>query len=391
MKKKKLLIISYYFDPDIGPGAFRTKSIYDLLINENKDIDVEVLTTEPVRYDSFNCIADSDSNCKIHRIRIGNHNNKFIKQVLGYIKFSLLSFWFIRNKKYDVVFATSSRLLTGFLGALISRYNRAKYFLDIRDLFVENLSITVNGTAYKIVSKILRKIERFTIQSSDYVSIVSEGFQEPLKRLYPDASFFVHTNGIDEQFLNFDFTKKEYHEVKKIVYAGNIGKAQSLEKIIPQIANLKFDSVDLNRYLIDIYGDGSAIEELRHNVRGLDNVIINQPVARSELLNIYKKSDILLIHLDTASCLDLAIPSKIFEYSATGKPIIAGVRGIAKKIIDEEIDNAFSFSPCDFNECIECLDKIQYVDLERSRFREKYSRSLIAKNMVNQIERLLHG
>jgi hypothetical protein len=45
----------------------------------------------------------------------------------------------VANRDYDLVLATSSRLMTAALGALIARRKRARLYLDIRDIFVDTI------------------------------------------------------------------------------------------------------------------------------------------------------------------------------------------------------------------------------------------------------------
>ena len=94
-------------------------------------------------------------------------------------------------------------------------------------------------------------------------------------------------------------------------------------------------------------------------------------------------SDVLFLHLDGVEAFKKVLPSKLFEYAATNKPIIAGVNGYAKEFIDKNIDNAYVFNPCDvegFNKVIEKL-RMSSFKIDRNQFCTKFSRSEIMKKM----------
>ena len=121
----KILLLSFYYPPDIGPGSLRAKSIVDSLIEESSDnLTIDVLTAMPNRYNSYNLSAkkyEENKKLYIHRIKILKHKNKMFDQVKSYIYFSFTVLKFIKNKDYDIIVATSSRLMTAVLGAYIAK------------------------------------------------------------------------------------------------------------------------------------------------------------------------------------------------------------------------------------------------------------------------------
>ena len=76
----------------------------------------------------------------------------------------------------------------------------------------------------------------------------------------------------------------------------------------------------------------------------VDNVEICDPVNRDSLLIEYSNTDILFLCLNDKAAFLKVLPSKLFEYAATGKPILAGVSGYAAKFIDENIVGCEVFS-----------------------------------------------
>ena len=94
------------------------------------------------------------------------------------------------------------------------------------------------------------------------------------------------------------------------------------------------------------------------NEFNLTNVEVLDPVSREDLMEQYKQADVLLIHLDDCKSFLKVIPSKLFEYSVTNKPILAGVSGHAASILLNEIPGSEVFSPCNSQEMKSALDNL---------------------------------
>ena len=378
----RILVLTFYYEPDLCAGSFRTTA----LVNElKKDDEIDVITTMPNRYGSFSNDAleyEKKDNIKIHRIKLGTHQSGFVDQSLLFTKFAYEVWKLIRKKeKYDVVYASSSRLMTAFLGSLISNKQKSKLFLDLRDIFTDTLESVFTQNKLRYVIPIFRQIEKYTIKSASHINLVSKGFEEYFMNLNSKVSYSFYSNGIDSVFLEYNFSKTGENSKKIITYAGNIGQGQGLEKIIPMMA--KELGTDYEIYII---GDGGTKKLLVDSLTNVENVKLLNPVNRKELLDIYKKSDFLFLHLNDYEAFEKVLPSKVFEYGATNKFIIAGVSGYAKKFIEENISDAIVFEPCNVNDFINQFKKIEFNNfINRKNFVEKFNRVNIMKNMASKI------
>src|SRR5690606_26666824 len=131
---------------------------------------------------------------------------------------------------------------------------------------------------------------------------------------------------------------------KIMLYAGNIGYGQALHTVIPRMAKR------LEReWTLWVVGDGSARRDLEEAVgkAQVSNVVLRPPVPRGELAELYGRADCLFLHLNNKPAFHRVLPSKVFEYAATGKPIVAGVPGYAAEFVNAEIANAAVFAPHD--------------------------------------------
>lgn len=379
----KILIVSFYYEPDLCAGSFRVtafvKALKDCLASEDT---IEVVTTFPNRYHSFDMETkeyEANENVSIKRIKILSHKSGFFDQAKAFSVYFFKTLQYIKGREYDVVFATSSRLFTASLGATISRKKKIPLYLDIRDIFVDTMRSVLKDSKLKMVIPGFSLVEKYTLSRADKINIVSEGFLPYFQGKYnKNYSFFP--NGIDEEFLGFDseYIKKRSNGKIKFVYTGNIGEGQGMEKIVPKIAE-KYRNIEFN-----IVGDGGRKDVLQKSVCELKNVNLLEPVSREEITDFYGQSDILFLHLNNYYAFKKVLPSKIFEYAATYKPIIAGVDGYAKEFLEEHVPGCLIFKPCDFDDFCRKYDNFsKVVDIEkRKKFIIKFSRKKIMNEMA---------
>ena len=235
---------------------------------------------------------------------------------------------------------------------------------------------------------IINHLEKFAVTRADKVNLVSGGFYKYFYDKYPNKKYSSFTNGIDQDFINnkiFKINKTNPKKPKKrmnVLYAGNIGVGQGLEKIIPQLSKKLEDKI-----IFKIIGSGSSVTKLKSKIReyGCNNILFSDAIRRDEMINEYKKADILFLHLNNYNAFKKVLPSKIFEYAATGKPIWAGVDGYAKKFLNHEVVGSWVFEPSNLCSAIKSFKLIKNSWSDRELFIKKYDRNNIQENLVDDI------
>lgn len=384
----KILFLTFYFEPDLCAGSFRNTSLFKALILQLKSTDtIDVITTHPNRYDSYKVKAENlekrGENVKINRIRIPNHNSGLMGQIKSFKVFYSEALKIAKQEKYDLVYASSSRLFTAFLGSKLARKNKAKLYLDIRDIFRESVvEIFKNPIVKTGLDLFLRPIENYTFKRANHINLVSKGFKSYFLK-YTECSYTYFTNGIDAVFLEPkpNIVKKEI-KVRTILYAGNIGEGQGLHIILPKVAK-EFTS----QFQFIIYGDGGAKQKLVTAIEeeSIKNIEIRNPIDRKLLIEEYQKADFLFLHLNKYKAFERVLPSKLFEYGAFDKPIIAGVGGYAAEFLKEYMTNTVLFAPGDTATFIDAINKYEYTIGLRESFIKKFSRKSINAVMAKSI------
>jgi len=384
----KILIISYYYEPDISAGSFRVKALVKALLDQLPyNGHVEVITTFPSRYSSFNSEAlefECEPRLTIKRIRTTSHNNGMITQSKAFIRFAKGVISLCKYNNYDLVFATSSRLMTATLAAYLSRQINVKLYLDIRDIFVDTIKDVLPIKIGWVIKPVFSFLERWTISSASKVNLVSGGFLPYFRMRYSEQNFTLFTNGIDDEFIENQplGNVKPSSKILNVIYAGNMGEGQRLDEIVPQLAK-RFSGC----LCFKLIGDGGKRKQLVDAIDKLNikNVDILPPMKRDKLIEMYKKADILFLHLNDHEAFKKVLPSKLFEYGALGKPIWAGVSGFPAEFIKENIPNACIFLPCNLDDAIKSFKNLKIVTKSRDVFVKKYTRSKIMQQMAKDI------
>lgn len=383
---KRILVLSFYYQPDLCAGSFRCTALVEELAKTGASI--HVMTTAPNRYESFTVKAnesDTKDNVSINRITIPSHKSGMVDQIKAFYAFYRGAKKLAAINNYDLIFATSSRLFTALLGARISRKKRIPLYLDIRDLFVDTMSNILSPVLVWLASPVLSVIERYTFNSAKKINMVSKGFLPYFEQRYSDIPISFFTNGIDKEFIQasqVDYKTLATKSTINILYAGNVGEGQGLHRIIPQMAaRLK------KRVYFKVIGDGGLIQKLRHEVTelGLSNVELVPPMGREALIEEYIKADVLFLHLNDYEAFRKVLPSKLFEYGAMNKPILAGISGYSEEFVKSEISDCAVFSPTDSEDAVRKFESLSYSIKPREEFIKKFDRQKIMREMAEDI------
>ena len=385
MAHKRILVLSLYCRPDLSACSFRTTALVDALRRQSPEARIDVVTSLPNRYSGFNSQAPEDEShglTTIRRIRLPPHQSDMVDQAKAFAHFAWIASRLVRGQHYDLVFATSSRLMTAALGAWIASRLHAPLYLDIRDIFVDTLTDILPKRVARPLKPLFSAIERWTITRAAHVNLVSQGFASHFQARYPGRSFSYFTNGIDEEFLPENAAtgraERQAGRPLSVVYAGNMGQGQGLHAIIPAVA------WHLNgRVRFRLIGDGGRRTQLEQALAdsGAGNVEVVSPMSRDALIKEYLSADVLFLHLNDYEAFKKVLPSKIFEYGALGKPIWAGVAGYAAQFLREEVSNAAVFPPCDVQEALRAFERLEIRDAPREAFVGKYGRKEIMRAM----------
>ena len=371
-----VLLITQYFPPEIGAAATRWGDYVQILIKKGHRVTVlcempnyPLGTYFPGYKRQWVKQEKVSPNLTIIRsFAWANNRDSAIKKLGHYLVFmfsGLLTAF--RLKNYHVLIVSSPPLFVGVIGAIISKIKSIYFFLDIRDLWPESV-MALGEVRSKWVFNMGKKLESFIYKSTNGYILTVPGFQKHFTNHYPEQlnkPMINLINGVSNTF--FDLAKKYDRIPEKrfaVLYSGNMGLAQGLESVI-KAADI------LQKYPIDFKFVGSGVRQKALKTKadkpGLKNVVFLPVQKKEELIKLIKKASVCLVPLKNNPLFKKAIPSKMFEYMACGRPVIVSISGEVTEIIKKAKSGLIS-SPEDANSI---ADSILYYYNNRDKIIEQ--------------------
>ena len=244
----------------------------------------------------------------------------------------------------DIIIASSVHPLTMVAGIQIARKMRVPCICEIRDLWPEAIFSFGKTTEDSIIGKILIKGEHWVYKNADALIFTKEGDTDYLKeKRWTTAQggdidlkkcHYIN-NGVDIEAFerNIQIEKLEDQDLLdetkfNVTYAGTIRPVNNVGNLLDTAALIKsrpgYEDV---QFLI--YGDGGELEELRTRVRDekLDNVKMKGFIDRKYIPYILNHSALNILNYSQSqyNWTRGNSSNKLFEYMASGKPVISTV------------------------------------------------------------------
>ena len=398
----KILFLTDNFPPEVNAPASRT---YEHVCEWKKwGHTITVITCFPnfpqgkvyAGYKNQWCKTEMMDGIKVVRVWSYIAANKgFIKRTLDYISFSVTSFLMGLFQHSDIIVATSPQFFTALSGRTLSYVKRIPWVMEVRDLWPESIK-TVGMMKNNLWIRYFEQEERWCYQSARKIVVVTDSFKEILiNRGIPAHKIAVVKNGVttslfvpqkkDEQLIESLGLKG-----KRIIgYIGTHGMAHRLDFILHCAKKMQ----ETNYHFLFV-GSGAEKEKLlnlKANLQ-LGNVTMLDSVSKHDVVRYISILDVALIHLKKSPLFETVIPSKIFENASMEIPILLGVEGEAKEII-EHYGAGLCFEPeneIDFRVCLSALlqDEKFYAKCQRGcrELAFDFDRKKLAQNMLNILE-----
>ncbi|MBS4072732.1 MAG: glycosyltransferase family 4 protein [Algoriphagus sp.] len=320
-------------------------------------------------------------------------NNGFLKRILDYISFGVSSFLNGLFVKTDLIIGTSPQFFSAMSAWQLGLFKLKPWVMEVRDLWPESI-VAVGAMKDKRLIRFLEWIEMMMYRSATQIIVVTETFQKKITARGIDRNkIFVFKNGVD---LSKYFPGNKPKNLEKqlglqgkmvFAYIGTHGMAHGLEFILNQAKKFQVTHDDIHFLFL---GDGAKKESLvkKATEENISNVTFLDSVGKDEVLNYLQLMDIALVNLIKSDTFLDVIPSKIFEAAAVQKPILLGLEGETKEII-ETYGAGLCFEPeneKDFiKKVLEFYDSREDLELFKLGCRKlayDFERKRIAKNML---------
>ncbi len=377
-----ILIITQHFPPE--RGAVRRLSEFARYFVRN-GMNVSVLTAipnypdgiVPEKYRGKFFYCEEIEGVRIYRSYVIPASNRFpARRMFGFVVFlltTLINSFRIKGR-FKIVLASSPPVTTPVAGWLISKLRRAKLIIEIRDLQPES-SEEFGNLKQSFLTRLLKKLMHALYRSADRIVSATDGISDYLLKIgIRRDKVTTVKSGVDKEFLDADSNgiRKRFGWENKflVLYSGTLGWAHSLEAVIEAARHL----VDQPDIVFVFAGDGQKRQALEGMVRdyGLKNVNFIGLQSLEEIPYFLRASDVLVESLKEVPITKGTFPCKLFEYMASGRPIIFGSRG-GEAIRELELaGGALSFPVEQPERLSELILKIKQGQIDGKRLGKQY-------------------
>jgi glycosyltransferase involved in cell wall biosynthesis len=324
---KAILILSPQYHPETGAAARRITDMAEFLAN--KGWKVSVITQAPHYpqnsiYEGYGLQSPDiriEQGVEVVRLNpwIVPRSNLALR-LLSESLFCVKALVQGLRRKSDVILASSPYMFLGPTGLLLARLCGAKFVWDVRDLTW--LYPKATGKPTYGLDRSLEAIMLWTASRAHALTTVTEGLRSYFARRPSRAE--VLPNGVSDKWADQLLSLPQEVERSKpvVVYAGLLGYNHALGTLI-ETAKL------LPEVEFKVAGDGPERPALEQKAAalGANNVAFLGYLGQDDLLDLYQEAALLVSHLRQNPLYRWTQPAKLWEYMATGRPVIHAGEG----------------------------------------------------------------
>ncbi len=335
----KVLIVSFYYEPELGAAPSRISNLARGL--KASGVDVDVLTCLPNypkgrifdgyrgRFSMKECL----DGVNVYRYwTYATVSKNPLKRVLAMTAFaaSLWCFAFKRKliKSYDRVIIQSPPILVSASAVtLFKKVFGKNTILNVSDLWpgsaVELGFVRKGSLSFKVLSR----LERYIYRNAHSVMGQSAEIVEHVENMFPGKNTFLYRNLQPVAQATGSDVRVRNKQVK-IVYAGLFGVAQDILSLLKAV---DFAALGVEMHL---YGGGNQVDDIQEYIKNGDKNIFYHGYIPKQQMNVeFAKYDLSIIPL--AASIHGAVPSKIFDLLPVGIPILFSGEGEGARIVSE--------------------------------------------------------
>ncbi len=341
----RILYITQYFVTPDQPGSLRHYAHAKEWARRGHDV-VMVCTYVlhkkseiPAVYQGKRHITERVEGCTVHKLYSRPSFSGFRGRMANYLSFMWRAILAgVRERgAFDVVIASSPSLFVGIAGAVVARWKSTPFVLEVRDLWPQSAIVT-GHLSHPAIIWLARFLERRLYARASAVIAVTAGIAKTIRACIPRTTpVELVPNGVDEELFHHISAPHDSElqnllasiDVPIAVYAGSHGVNNALDRVIQAAELLRDERV---RFLL--IGQDDQTEMLRQAVRaaGLDSVLFTGAIPRLDIPWVLSRASVALWPVNwTKADSDLralkqgVLPNKLFDYVASGKPIVTSV------------------------------------------------------------------
>jgi colanic acid biosynthesis glycosyl transferase WcaI len=336
----RVLLLTHYYPPELGAAPARIAALARGL--SERGVEVTVHTgfphypsgTVPPPYRNRLLAVEHDGPVRVVRSLVyPTPNRGFARRLADHAVFAAGALATSPTVgALDVVLAESPPLFTAAAGAAYARLKRAALALNVSDLWPESAielgALRADGPA----AAAARALARLCYRQSALITAPTTGIVAALSRSAESAGKALQVPpAVDlERFASVPELAPRPGAPLRVLYAGTLGIAQGLTTLLEAAALAGPEVLELT-----IAGEGPEGGRLRRQLaaRSLPHVRLAGGVSPEEIPALYGCADAGVVPLRDLPVFAGALPTKLFEVLAAGRPAILAARGEAAELL----------------------------------------------------------
>ncbi len=330
----KILVICQYYDPE----PFRITDICEELVRRGHSVTVVTGTPNyPMGevYPGYENVQKADeilNGVRIHRCRTHPRKSGAIHRLWNYYSYPYKAKKYIKtlDDSYDLVFINQlSPVMMVGVGVKYAKKHHKKTILYCLDLWPASLRVGgINGGLiykwfHRESEKAYRSVDKIWISSKLFAGYFAKEFDITETMYFPQYA---------EDVFSPECCQKTPDEYVDLMFAGNVGVAQSVDTII-RAASLCTDIPNLRWHIV---GDGVELENCKALAERLNvPVIFHGRKSMEDMPRYYAMADAMLVTMKKDPVISLTLPGKVQSYMAAAKPILASIDGETFEVLSE--------------------------------------------------------
>lgn len=319
----KVVIVTSFPFPDGKATANRVRVFAEELVRSGYAEEVKIFATSPTHGGTV------DFSEKINIVSLyvpAIDKNKLFTRAINELLVAFKLWSMSRKAEANITLITLPSALL-LLPIVIFR-KHGKLVIDVRDAVWTYFG---KGTFKGFLGGLLGSLFSVAAKKADLVT-VTNSYEAASVQSVADVKSVVVANGISNaKVKDLESIKlKASHSKVNVTYIGNVGIAQELDILI-EFSKGYHRSTEVN-----VVGDGAMLRILAGTCidKGVSNLIFHGSVPSDKVSDYLSKADILFAQI--GDNFKSAIPTKIFEYIASGRRVLLGLpEGPAKQIFQE--------------------------------------------------------
>lgn len=299
----------------------------------------------------------------------------------------------LQTGKPDYIIGSTVHPFAALAAKKVAKKAQSPFIFEIRDLWPQtflDMGIWKKNSPQAILFKFL---EKRLVTGAQGIIALSPLTIEYLEREYSlnATPFQLIPNGVD--ISRFQQKKdRGYNSMFEVIYLGGVDQVHNLEVLLKAAAVLKDRGEDEIR--IKIVGEGKERQRLMHlcRERNLDNIQWEGPVSKSEVPDKLQEADTLFL---TTSKVLYGSENKLYEYLASGKPVIIATHGAHNDPVSEA-ECGISVDPENPVEMAEAMIRFSSMGREKlaemgAAGRKLAEKSYSTDSMAGKLINLIHS